>query len=60
MTGEELKEHIERHHKGNNSAFARSIGVSQHQVQRWLKRNCMVIDGKVYCQVSKSKRKGNE
>ncbi len=52
-----LNDHIEQYHKGNNSAFARSIGVSQHQVQRWLKRDCMVIDGKVYCQVSKAKRK---
>ncbi len=48
-----LNEHIQARHNGNNSAYAREIGVSQHQVQRWLKRNCVVIDGKVYCEVSK-------
>jgi len=52
-----LNNYITEHHNGNNSAFARSIGVSQHQVQRWLKRDCMVIDGNVYCQVSKAKNK---
>ena len=46
-------------HNGNISAFARSIGVQQSQAARWLKRNCMVIDGVVYCEVSKAnKNKG--
>ena len=48
-----LNEYIQTHHNGNNSAYARTLGVSQHQVQRWLKRDCMVIDGKVYCVASK-------
>ena len=48
-----LTDCIETHHNGNISAFARSIGVQQSQAARWLKRNCMVIDGVVYCEVSK-------
>ena len=48
-----LSKHIEEQHKGNTSAFARSQGVQQSQATRWLTRNCMVIDGVVYCQVSK-------
>ena len=53
-----LNEHIATHHKGNNSAFARSQGVSEVQVRRWLKRDCRVIDGKIYCEVSKQVKKG--
>ena len=52
-----LNEHIKAHHNDNNSEYARTLGVSQHQVQRWLKRNCVVIDGIVYCEVSKAKSK---
>ena len=52
-----LIKHIEVHHKGNNSSYARELGVSQHQVQRWLKRNCVVIDGVIYCEVNKVKAK---
>ena len=48
-----LTNYIQEHHNGNISAFARSIGVQQSQTARWLKRNCMVIDGVVYCEVSK-------
>tara|TARA_R110000787_G_scaffold272267_1_gene379638 strand:- start:187 stop:366 length:180 start_codon:yes stop_codon:yes gene_type:complete len=55
-----LNEHIKTHHNDNNSAYARTLGVSQHQVQRWLKRNCVVIDGIVYCEVSKAKSKGDD
>ena len=50
---EALNEHIDRHHNGNASSFARSQGVSQSQAGRWLKRNCVFIDGAVYCAVSK-------
>lgn len=42
-------------YNGNISAFARVQGVRQDQAARWLKRDCMVIDGKVYCVVSKKK-----
>lgn len=40
-------------HNGNISAYAKTLGVRYDQVGRWLKRDCMVIDGKVYCKVSK-------
>ena len=50
---EALKEHIDRHHNGNTSSFARWKGVGQSQAGRWLKRNCVVIDGEVYCEASK-------
>jgi hypothetical protein len=48
-----LTEYIKEHHNNNQSDFARSQGVSQSQARRWLKRNCVVIDGAVYCEVSK-------
>ena len=48
-----LSDHITEHHNDNISAFARTQGVRQDQVSRWLKRNCMVVDGVVYCEVSK-------
>ena len=40
-------------HNGNVTNFAKSQGVSPSQAGRWLKRNCVVIDGVVYCEVSK-------
>ena len=48
-----LKEYIAEHYSGNVSAYAKTLGVRYDQVGRWLKRDCMVIDGKVYCEVSK-------
>lgn len=54
-----LKQYITEHHSGNISAFARTQDVRQSQVARWLKRRCVVIDGAVYCEVSKQvKSKG--
>jgi hypothetical protein len=54
-----LNEYIKTHHNGNQSEFARSQGVSETQARRWLKRNCLVDDGVVYCEVSKQvKRDG--
>jgi len=50
-----LNDYIKEHHYGNTSRFARSQGVQQNQACRWLKRNCVVIDGTVYCEVSKQK-----
>ena len=50
-----LTDYIAEHHKGNTSAFARTQDVSEVQARRWLKRNCVVIDGTVYCEVSKKK-----
>ena len=51
-----LNKYIQEYHNGNTSAFARTQGVRQDQVARWLKRNCMVVDGVVYCEVSKAKK----
>tara|TARA_R110001632_G_scaffold121991_2_gene234644 strand:+ start:941 stop:1129 length:189 start_codon:yes stop_codon:yes gene_type:complete len=51
-----LTNYIAEHHNGNTSAFARSQHVSESQARRWLKRNCMVVDGVVYCEVSKAKK----
>lgn len=51
-----LTNHIAEHHSSNTSSFARSQHVSESQVRRWLKRNCMVIDGVVYCEVSKANK----
>ena len=48
-----LFNYIKDKYNGNTSAFARTQGVRQDQVARWLKRNCMVVDGVVYCEVSK-------
>lgn len=48
-----LNEHIQTHHNGNTSAFARTQDVSESQARRWLKRNCVVIGGTIYCEVSK-------
>mgnify|MGYP003629973711 CR=1 FL=1 len=56
-----IDKYIQEHHSGNISAFARTQGVRQDQAARWLKRNCMVVDGIVYCEVSKAnKEKLNE
>jgi hypothetical protein len=54
---DKLKDHISQHHNGNKSSFARSQYVSESQARRWLNRNCVVIDGVVYCEVSKSSKK---
>ena len=51
-----IDKYIKDNHNGNTSAFARIQGVRQDQVARWLKRNCMVVDGVVYCEVSKANK----
>ena len=48
-----LINHIKEQHNGNLSAFGRTQDVRQDQVARWLKRNCVFINGVVYCEVSK-------
>jgi hypothetical protein len=52
-----LTDYIKEQHNGNTSAFARSQHVSESQARRWLKRKCVVIDGAVYCEVSKQVKK---
>ncbi|MCP4056656.1 MAG: hypothetical protein GY738_04920 [Pseudoalteromonas sp.] len=51
-----LTNYIKEHHNNSQSEFARSQGVRHDQVARWLKRNCMVVNGVVYCEVSKHRR----
>lgn len=51
-----LKLYITDKHDNNVSAFARSQGVQPNQVNRWLKRDCVVINGVVYCEVSKANK----
>ena len=53
-----LSEYIQTHHNGNISAYAKTLGVRHDQVGRWLKRGCMVIDGDIYCPISKRVSKG--
>ena len=43
-------------HNGNQSALARELGVRYDQVARWIKRDCVVIDGAVYCEANTSKK----
>ena len=47
-----IKNYINENFKGNISEYARSIGKKRQQVDKWLKRDCKVIDGQVYCKVS--------
>tara|TARA_R110000772_G_C13181854_1_gene428121 strand:- start:72 stop:278 length:207 start_codon:yes stop_codon:yes gene_type:complete len=47
-------------HSGNITAFAKTQDVRYDQVGRWIKRNCVVIDGTVYCEVSKKKESPND
>ena len=48
-----LADYIYIVHKGNISSFAREQGVAESQPSRWLKRESYVINGEVYCKVSK-------
>ena len=54
-----LKEHIDNHpiFNGNISAFARVQDVSPTQIVRWVKMDCIVIDGEVWRR-AKPNRKG--
>tara|TARA_R110000851_G_C12883304_1_gene546280 strand:+ start:603 stop:779 length:177 start_codon:yes stop_codon:yes gene_type:complete len=55
-----LNNYIQENHSGNTTSFAKTQGVRYDQVGRWLKRNCVVIDGTVYCEVSKKKESPND
>ena len=50
-----LSEHIQANHNGNRAAFAKSQGVGLTQVIRWLKMDCIVINGEVWRKVAKNK-----
>lgn len=43
-----LSEYIDKHFNGNKSEFARHEGVVPSYVHKWLKMDCIVIDGKLY------------
>ena len=43
-----LTDRIETHYNNNQSEFARSIGVQQSQITRWLKLDCIVVNGELY------------
>jgi len=44
-----LAEFIKTEHEGNNSSFARFVGVERNQVQQWLKakKPVFVVNGKL-------------
>jgi len=50
-----LINYIQEHHDGNISEFARSQGVLPSQAQRWLKRDCQIIDGQIWCKITKQR-----
>jgi DNA-directed RNA polymerase specialized sigma subunit len=50
-----LENHIKKNFDDNQSYFARSMGVSQSQVSRWIKRGSHIINGELYCKASKQK-----
>ena len=47
-----LTEYINEHHNGSKSAFAKSKGVGITQVVRWIKMDCIVINGEVWRRVT--------
>ncbi len=51
-----LTDYIQKNHKGNVSAFAKSQGVAPNQVNRWVTRDCEWVKGKVLCPVTKAKK----
>ena len=44
----ELLGYIQKHYGGNQAAFAKSQEVAPQQVTKWLKMNCIVVDGVLY------------
>jgi len=48
-----LKKHIKDSHNNNLAAFARHIGSTYQQVQRWVKLDCIWHDGRVWAPKTK-------
>lgn len=48
-----LKQHIKTNHANNLAAFARTIGKTYQQVQRWVKLDCIWHDGRVWAPKTK-------
>ena len=55
-----LINYIQEHHNGNISAFAKSQGVMPNQAQRWLKRDCEIRDGDIWCKITKQVKHDNK
>jgi hypothetical protein len=43
-----LIDYIQQHYGGNQSAFARAMGVPRQQVTRWLVGEWIVYNGRLY------------
>ena len=43
-----LVDYIDRHHGGNNAAFARSQNVMPQQITRWINQGFIVIGNTLY------------
>lgn len=43
-----LTDYIAIHHQGNQSDFARHMGVNRQQVTKWIKGGWIVVNGKLY------------
>lgn len=43
-----LLDYIQKHYSGNQAAFAKSQDVKPQQVTKWLKMNCIVVEGVLY------------
>ena len=44
----ELIDYIQKHHGGNQAAFARKQGVKPQQVTQWIEKGFIVVDGVLY------------
>ena len=53
-----LSDYIKEHHNNNQSEFARSIGVQQSQITRWLKLDCIVVNGELHRKIKELTDKG--
>lgn len=51
-----IYEYIIDNHNSNVSDFARYMGVQPNQANRWIQRGCEVVDGVVWCPVSKHEK----
>lgn len=43
-----LRDYIEKHYGGSPSALAHALGVQRQQVQQWLDKGFIVVNGALY------------
>ena len=43
-----LLDYIQKHYSGNQRSFAKAQEVAPQQVTKWLKMECIVVDGVLY------------